>query len=61
MHYIRTSTLNTLALDAIRAVSGFVKEDEAEFVRLVQDTHNLQNAETAKVQQKQLAKSQKRH
>ena len=61
MHYIRTSTLNTLALDAIRAVSGFVKEDEAEFVRLVQDTHDLQSAEIAKVQQKQLAKSQKRH
>jgi hypothetical protein len=42
-------------------VSGFVKEDEVEFVRLVQERSDLQSAETAKVQQKQLAKHQKRH
>ena len=44
MHYIKTSTLNMLALDAIRAVSGFVKEGEAEFVRLVQEQSDIQRA-----------------
>jgi hypothetical protein len=61
MHYIKTSTLETLALDAIRAVSGYVRENEDEFIRLVRDTHDLQSAETAKIQQKQLAQYQKRH
>ena len=60
-HYIRTDALNTLALDAIKAVSGFIKEDEDEFVRLVHEAHNHQNAETAKIQQKQLVTFQKRH
>jgi hypothetical protein len=61
MHYIKTSTLETLALEAIRAVSGFVRENEDDFVRQVREMHDLQSAETAKLQQKQLAKSQKRH
>jgi hypothetical protein len=61
MHYIKTSTLEALALDAIRAVSSYVRENEDEFIRLVRDTHDLQSAETAKIQQKQLAQSQKRH
>ena len=61
MHYIKTSVLESLVLDAIRAVSGFVKGNEDEFVRLVCEAHDLQNAETAKMQQKQLAKCQKRH
>jgi DNA invertase Pin-like site-specific DNA recombinase len=61
MHYIKTSTLEALALDAIRAVSGYVKENEDEFISLVRETHDIQNAETARLQQRQLAKSQKRH
>ena len=61
MHYIKTSTLETLALTAIRAVSGFVKDNEDDFVRLMRETHDLQSAETAKVQQKQLSSFQKRH
>jgi len=60
MHYIKTSTLRTLALDAIRAVSSFVREDEDKFVRLVREAHDIQNAEAAKVQRKQLLKCQKR-
>ena len=60
-HFIRTSALEALALEAIRAVSGFVKENEDEFVRLVREMHDLQSAETVKIQQKQLAKSKKRN
>jgi len=61
MHFIRTSALEDLVLDAIRAVSGFVEENEGEFVRLVREEHDLQSAETAKTQQRQLVKHQKRH
>ena len=61
MHYIKTSTLNALALDIIRTVTSFVRENEDDFIRQVRETHYLQSAETAKVQQRQLAKCQKRH
>jgi hypothetical protein len=61
MHYIKTSTLETIALATIRAVSGYVRENEDDFIKLVRDTHDLQSAETAKIQQKQLAAHQKRH
>ena len=60
-HYIKTSTLRTLALDAIRTVSGFVKESEDEFVRQVHEMHDLQSADAAKTQQNQLSKHQRRH
>jgi hypothetical protein len=61
MHYISTSMLQKLVLDAIRAVTGFIKEDETEFVRLVSEMHDLQSMETMKVQQRQLVQSQRRH
>ena len=60
MHYIKTSSLRTLILETIQAVSNFVKEDEVEFVRIVREASELQNEETAKAQKKQLAKCQKR-
>ena len=61
MHYIKSSALESLTLDAIRAVSGFVRENEDEFVRLVREEHDLQSAEAAKIQQRQLVKHRKRH
>jgi hypothetical protein len=61
MHHIKTSVLQTLALDAIRCISGFAKENEAEFIRLVREASELQSEETEKYQKKQLAKNQKRH
>ncbi|MDR0412144.1 MAG: recombinase family protein [Treponema sp.] len=60
MHYIKVSVLRTLVLDAIKSVSGFVRDSEEEFVRLVRETSELQNAEAAKTQKEQLLKSQKR-
>ena len=59
-HYIKTSSLRMLILETIQAVSGFVKENEAEFVRLVREAAELQSDEAAKMQKKQLAKHQKR-
>jgi len=61
MHFIKTSTLQALTLDAIRTVSSFVKESEDEFVRQVRNMHDVQSADAAKMQQKQLAKHQRRH
>ena len=60
MHYIKTSSLRTLVLDTIQTVSGFVKENEDEFVRLVREASELQSADAAKVQKKQLAQHQRR-
>ena len=60
-HFTRTSALEGLALDAIRAVTGYVRENEDEFVRHVREMHDLQSVDTAKIQQRQLAQAQKRH
>jgi hypothetical protein len=60
MHYIKTSVLRALVLDVIKSMSGFVRESEEEFIRLVRETSELQSAEAAKAQKEQLLKSQKR-
>ena len=60
MHYIKTSSLRTLVLETIQTVSGFVKDNEEEFVRLVREASELQSADAAKVQKKQLAQHQRR-
>jgi len=60
-HFIRTSALESIALDAIHTVSAFVKENEDEFVRHVREMNDLQSVESAKAKQKQLSKHQKRH
>jgi DNA invertase Pin-like site-specific DNA recombinase len=61
MHYIRTSVLRALVLDTVKAASGFVRDNEEEFVQLVREASELQSAEAAKAQKSQLAKSQKRY
>jgi hypothetical protein len=61
MHYIKTSVLRSLVLDAIKSVSGFVRDREEEFVRLVREASELRTAEAAKAQKEQLLKSQKRY
>jgi hypothetical protein len=61
MHYIKTSALRTLVLDAIKRVTRFVRLNEDEFVRLVREASEIQSAETAKARKVELAKSQKRH
>jgi len=48
MHYIKVSALRTLVLDTIKAVSGFVKENEAEFTRIVRDEQEASREETIK-------------
>jgi hypothetical protein len=60
MHHISTANLRAIVLDAIRAVSGFVKSNEAEFVRLVREESENQTAEGAKESKRKLARDKKR-
>lgn len=59
-HQIRTVVLRELALDAIKSVSGFVKSNEAEFVKQVRETSEIQQEEAAKNHKRKIAKGQKR-
>ncbi|MDD4509748.1 MAG: recombinase family protein [Oscillospiraceae bacterium] len=59
-HQIRTVVLRELALDAIKSVSGFVKTNEAEFVKQVRETSEVRQEETAKSHKRKIAKEQKR-
>jgi hypothetical protein len=60
MHYVKTSALRTLVLDAIKRVSGFVRGNSEEFVRLVREASELQSEGEAKARKERLAKGQKR-
>jgi DNA invertase Pin-like site-specific DNA recombinase len=59
-HGIRTVVIRALALDAIKTVSGFVKSNEAEFVRRVRESSAVQQDEMLKSHKKRIAKEQKR-
>jgi DNA invertase Pin-like site-specific DNA recombinase len=60
-HYIKTSALRSLVLEAIKRVSGYVRLNEEEFVRLIREESEVRSAEVAKAKRDQLAKSRKRH
>jgi hypothetical protein len=59
-HHISTANLRTIALDAIRSVSGYVKDNEAEFIRLVREESETQTAEGLKETKRKLARDKKR-
>jgi len=59
-HYIRSSVIENLILDAIRRVSGYVKNNEAEFVERVRMESALQQDAAVKDSKRKLAKSQRR-
>jgi hypothetical protein len=61
MHYIKTSVLRALALEAIKRVSGFVRGNKEEFIRLVREESEVRSVEAAKAKREQLAKNRKRH
>jgi len=60
MHHISTANLRAIVLEAIRMVSGFVKGNEAEFMRLVREESDSQTAESQKDNKRKLARDQKR-
>ena len=59
-HYIRTEVVRELTLDAIRAVCGYVRENESEFVVKIREESAIQQEETAKSGKRRLAQNQKR-
>lgn len=59
-HYIRTDAVRELLLVTLRAVSGYVRENEAEFVERVRVASALTREEAAKAHRKRLAREQKR-
>lgn len=59
-HFIRTEVIRELVLGAIREISGYVRENEDEFVEKLREASALQQAETAKSHAKQLVKNERR-
>lgn len=59
-HQIRTSVLRELVLDTIRSVSGYVRDNENEFIRQVRERSIVRQEETARAHKKRIAKEQKR-
>ena len=61
LHFIRTASVRELLLDTIKNVSGYVRENEAEFVKQIREASELQQETAAKASRKLLGKNQKRH
>ena len=59
-HFIRTAVLRELVLDTIREISGYVRQNEAEFVEKIREASEVKQEETAKAHKKQLAKNERR-
>jgi len=59
-HFIRTVVIRELVLDTIRDVSGYVRENEAEFVAKIREASIVKQTETAKSHRKHLTKNERR-
>ena len=59
-HYIRVSVVESLVLEAIRRVSGYVRENEAEFIERVREKSELQQEAAVKESRKRLSKAKRR-
>ena len=60
-HFIRTAVVRELLLETIKKTCGYVRGNEAEFVRQIREASEIQQEAAAKSSRKQLAKNQKRH
>jgi len=60
MHFVRAVVVEELILDSLREVSSFVKNNEAEFIKLVTETSSAQQEQITKANRKRLADSKKR-
>ena len=59
-HFIRTSVVRELVLDMIRRVSGYVRENEGEFIERLREASTVRQTETAKSHKKLLARNERR-
>jgi hypothetical protein len=60
MHYIKTSALRTLVLEAIQRVSAFALSNGEDFTRQIREASELRSTEEAKERKERLAKCLKR-
>ncbi|MDR2532357.1 MAG: recombinase family protein [Oscillospiraceae bacterium] len=60
IHFIQTEVVEKLILEAVKEVSGFVKNNKSEFLKIVNQTSATKQSETQKTQRKQLAECKKR-
>ena len=54
-HFIRTAVVQDLVLDTIRKISGYVRENETEFVEKLRESSAIKQTETAKAHKKLFA------
>jgi hypothetical protein len=59
-HHISTANLRAIVLDAIRTVSDYVKDNEAEFMRLVREESESQTADSLKESKRKLDRDKRR-
>ena len=60
IHYISTSALNNLILEAIRRTVGYARNNEVEFIQTLREASAIRQADTAKAQRRQITKNEKR-
>ena len=59
-HYIRTVVVRELVLSSIQRISGYVRENEDEFIEQIRKESAVQQDETAKSHKKLIAKNERR-
>jgi DNA invertase Pin-like site-specific DNA recombinase len=59
-HFIRTEVIRALVLDAIREVSAYVRQSEAEFAERIRVESTVKLEDAAKAHKKQLSKNERR-
>ena len=60
IHFISTQTANTLILEAIKRTSGFARNNEADFMKMLREESAIKQAESAKSHRRQISKNEKR-
>ncbi|NLB56001.1 MAG: hypothetical protein GX811_09600 [Lentisphaerae bacterium] len=60
IHFIGSMTANALILEAIKRTSGFAKNNEADFMKLLREESAIKQADAAKSHRRQIAKNKKR-
>jgi len=60
IHFIGSTTANALILEAIKRTSGFAKNNEADFMKILREESAIKQAEAAKSHRRQITKNEKR-
>jgi len=60
IHFISTKTATSLILEAIKRTSGFAKNHEADFMKMLREESAIKQAESAKSHKRQITKNEKR-